>query len=120
MKKENIIIKKSYDFALRIIKLSTYLRTEKKEFILSRQILKSGTSIGANIEEAEGAQSRADFVSKLHISLKEAKETKYWLRLLRDSKIVPENLIASLINDCSEMVSILNSILITTKRNSAS
>ena len=79
---ENVIEIKSFDFAVRIVNLYKYLTNEKKEFVLSKQLLRSGTSIGANISEAQQAQSRADFLSKLEIALKEASETKYWLRLL--------------------------------------
>ena len=85
MKKDNIVQKKSYVFALRIINLYKFLKSERNEYDLSRQILKSGTSIGANIEEAIGAQSKKDFISKLSIAYKEARETHYWIRLLRDS-----------------------------------
>ncbi|MBE7051577.1 MAG: four helix bundle protein, partial [Ruminococcaceae bacterium] len=80
--KENILIDKSIDFAARIIKLQRYLVKDKKETIISKQIVRSGTSIGANINEANYGQSKADFISKLHISLKETAETEYWLRLL--------------------------------------
>lgn len=82
--KENIIQIKSYDFAIRIVELYEFLSEEKKEFILSKQLLRSGTSIGANIEEAIGGQSRKDFFAKLSISYKEARETHYWIRLLTD------------------------------------
>src|ERR1051325_11792183 len=85
MKSDNLIQKKSYAFALRTIKLFKYLNAEKKEYVLSKQVLRSGTSIGANVEEAIGGFSRADFVSKLGLAYKEARETHYWLRLLRDS-----------------------------------
>jgi four helix bundle protein len=86
--KENILLTKSYKFALRMVKLYQYLSEEKKEFVLSKQVLRSGTSIGANIEEANQAQSKADFIHKLSIANKEAFETNYWLRLLRDSNLL--------------------------------
>ncbi|GAB7257032.1 hypothetical protein OBPA_14970 [Polaribacter sp. OB-PA-B3] len=85
MKKDNIIQTKSYNFAVRIIKLYKHLSQEKKEFVLSKQLLRSGTSIGANIEEAIGGQSRKDFLAKLTIAYKEARESHYWIRLLKDT-----------------------------------
>lgn len=85
MKSENVVQIKSYDFALRIVKVYKYLSQDKKEFVLSKQLLRSGTSVGANIEEAIGGQSKADFFAKLTIAYKEARESKYWIRLLRDS-----------------------------------
>ncbi len=84
--KENVVRDKSYAFAIRIVKLYQHLSTKKKEFVLSKQILRCGTSIGANVEEALGGQSRADFVSKMSIAYKEARETCYWLRLLKDTE----------------------------------
>lgn len=90
MKADNIIAQKSFDFALAIIKLYTHLK-QNNEFIISKQILRSGTSIGANIEEAIAAQSKRDFISKMAIASKEAGETKYWLRLLSESQIVKIN-----------------------------
>ena len=97
--KENVIVDKSYQFAIRIVKLYIYLKEEKKEFHLSAQILKAGTSIGANIEEAIGGSSRKDFKSKLDISYKEARETKYWLRSLKDTNFIEINLYKSLAFD---------------------
>jgi four helix bundle protein len=85
MKKDNVVQMKSYSFAIRIVELYKYLSTEKKEFILSKQLLPSGTSIGANIEEAIGGQSRKDFYAKLTIAYKEARESHYWIRLLKDT-----------------------------------
>lgn len=108
----NIIVDKSYAFALKIIKLNKYLVNEKKEFVLSKQILKSGTSIGANIEEAQAAQSGKDFIAKNYISLKEARETKYWLRLLKDSDFLPIEY-NSLITESEELIKILSSIIKT-------
>ncbi len=113
--KENVIKSKSYQFSLRIIKLYKHLVEDKKEFILSKQLLRSGTSIGANIEEANGAQSKKDFIAKLHISLKEAKESHYWLRLIRDSNLADETLINSFIKDAEELIILLVSILKSSK-----
>ena len=116
MKKDNIIADKSYQFALRAIKLHKYLTKEKKEFYLSGQVIRSGTSIGANVEEAISGQSEKDFLSKLSISYKEARETTYWLRLLRDSEYLEPKLAESLIADCEEMKRIIGSIQITLKK----
>lgn len=117
MKKENIIQEKSYKFALRIIQLYQLILKESEGYILANQILKSGTSIGANIEEAIGAQSRRDFKSKLSISYKEACETHYWLRLMRDSNIVAKQLSNSMIEDCNELLKIIGSIIKTLKKS---
>ncbi|QNF33553.1 four helix bundle protein [Adhaeribacter swui] len=116
-KKENVICDKSYAFALRIIKLYKYLTLEQKEFILSKQLLRSGTSIGANVEEAIAASSKADFVHKLNIAAKEARETAYWLRLLKDSHYLPENAFESIYEDGIEIRRIISSILISMKSN---
>ena len=102
MKEESIISKKSYSFALRIVALYKYLIDEKHEFVLSKQVLKSGTSIGANVEEANGAQSRADFVAKLNIAYKEGRETKYWLRLLYDGGFIEEHQFNDIAENCIE------------------
>ncbi len=117
MKEGNALIEKSYAFALRTVKLYKYLVEEKREFVLSKQVLKSGTSIGANAEEAEGAQSKKDFIAKISISYKEARETHYWLRLLRDSHYLEANLATSMLNDCETLKKILSSILISSKKN---
>ena len=116
---DNVLLEKSYAFALRIIKLYQYLCNEKKEYVLSKQILRSGTSIGANVEEAIGGQSEKDFKAKLSIAYKEARETHYWLRLIRDSEILSEKEVESLITDCDEILKISGSIIKTMKiRNS--
>lgn len=115
--KENILIEKSIDFAARIIKLSKFLDEEKKEHIISKQIFRSGTSIGANINEAQYGQSKADFIAKLHIALKETAETEYWLRLLSKSDYIEEKLFNSLLSDCLELKRILISSLNTAKGN---
>ena len=114
--KENIIIEKSYQFALRIVKLYLHLTDTTKHFALANQVLKSGTSIGANAEEAIGASSKKDFKSKLDISYREARETRYWLLLLRDSIILEKNLANSLIKDCEELIRIIGAILSTIRK----
>ncbi|MCX6150574.1 MAG: four helix bundle protein [Ignavibacteriales bacterium] len=115
MKNKSPIQIKSYQFALRIVKLYKYLVEEKKEFILSKQILRSGTSIGANVEEAIGGQSKADFIAKLQIALKESRETHYWLRLLIDSGYLDKKFSVSILNDCEELLKLLIAILKTSK-----
>lgn len=110
IKTENVILYKSKKFALRIIKLYKYLKLEKKEFILSKQILRSGTSVGANIKESVVAQSKADFYSKLYIALKEANETEYWLELLFESGYIEEQHFKSIYKDCKEIIKLLMSI----------
>ncbi|MBK7291517.1 MAG: four helix bundle protein [Chitinophagaceae bacterium] len=116
VKNESIIATKAYSFALGIITLYKYLVTEKKEFVLSKQLLRSGTSIGANINEALSAQSKRDFVHKLSISLKEARETSYWLNLLKDSEYIKQESFTNLSNKCNEILKILSSIILTTKQ----
>ncbi len=108
--KENVVFEKSKKFALRIIKLYKYLCNEKKEFVLSKQILRSGTSIGANIAEAEYGISKKDFLSKMYISLKETSETLYWLELLKGSEYISEREFNSLADDCVELKKLLSSI----------
>ena len=114
--KENVIQTKSYEFALRIVKLHLYLKNEKKEFELSKQILRSGTSVGANIEEAVGGLSRKDFSARIGIAHKEARETNYWLRLLCDSGLIEKKLFDSMSKDCEEILKISGSILKTLKK----
>jgi four helix bundle protein len=116
MKENNIIIIKTYNFALRIIKLRKYLVEEIKEFDISRQVLRSGTSIGANVEEAIGGHSKKDFKAKMEIAYKEARETSYWIRLLKDSDYLVENLANSLLVDCDEILKIIGSIIKSTKK----
>jgi len=113
--RENIVKNKSYIFALRIVKAYKFLLQEQKEFILSKQLLRSGTAIGALIYEAEHAQSTADFVHKMNISLKEANETMYWLMLLKDSEYIDEKTFLSISQDCEELVKLLASIVKTSK-----
>jgi len=110
MKKDNVIQIKSYNFAIRIVELYKHLSTEKKEFVLSKQLLRSGTSIGANIEEAIGGQSRKDFYAKLTISYKEARESRYWIRLLKDTNYLTQEQYDSLIIDVEELLKIIGSI----------
>jgi four helix bundle protein len=110
MKKDNIIQIKSYDFAVRIVKLYKHLSQEKKEFVLSKQLLRSGTSIGANVEEAIGGQSRKDFYAKLTIAYKEARESHYWIRLLNDTEYLTDIDVDSLLNDVNEILKIIGSI----------
>ena len=117
--KSNVLREKSYDFALRIIEMYQILCKGKKEFVLSKQLLRSGTSIGANVEEAIGGQSERDFFAKISISYKEARETHYWISLLRDSGYISETQSQSLLNDCEELLKIMGSIQKTIKnRNS--
>lgn len=113
--KDSILKIKSKDFALRIIKMYNYLREYKKEYVISKQILRSGTSIGANIAEAYYAQSDADFIAKLYISRKEAGETIYWIDLLKDSSYIGEQEANSLAGDCNELLKMLTSSIKTMK-----
>ena len=113
---ENIIEKKSFDFAIRIVRLYKYLCDKKKEFVLSKQLLRSGTSIGANVAEAQQAQSKADFISKISIALKETTETKYWLRLLNATDYLSDIEIKTIFADCVEIEKILTAILKSSKQ----
>ena len=115
---ENIIVVKSKAFAIRIVKLSKFLNDSKKEFVLSKQIIKSGTSIGANVKEAIRGQSKADFYAKMNIALKEASETEYWLEILNETDYIDNKLFESLYSDCQELIKILISITKTQKCNS--
>ncbi len=112
---QSVLKEKSYAFALRMVKLCRYLSEEKKEFVLSKQVLRSGTSIGANIEEAFQGQSKADFIAKLSISLKESFETNFWLRLLRDSEYLNEKEAESILRNCEELQKLLTASIKTTK-----
>ena len=115
MEKDSPLKHKSYQFAIRIVHLAQHMQKDHKEFVLSQQILRSGTSIGASIREAEFAQSKADFISKMSISLKEANETHYWLCLIKDTDYIPQNLFESLQNDAKELISMLVSTVKTSK-----
>jgi len=117
--KDNVLREKSYRFALRIVNLYKFLIKNKKEFVLSKQILRSGTSVGANIEETIGAVSLKDFKSKLAIAYKEARETGYWLRLLHDSKYISKNQTISLLGDCEELLKIIGKIQVTLKKRNS-
>ena len=114
---KNILRDKSYKFALRNISLYKYLIAEKKEYVLSKQVLRSGTTIGANVVEANQAQSKADFIHKLSISLKESFETQYWIELLRDSEYISQESAESLVVDCCELQKILTASIRTAKRS---
>lgn len=113
--KDSILKSKSKSFALRIIKMYNYLCDEKKEYVMSKQVLRSGTSIGANIAEAFYAQSEADFIAKLYISRKEAGETIYWIELLKESSYLGCDEADSMIKDCDELLKILTSSIKTMK-----
>lgn len=116
--KENTLLDKSFAFAIRVVKAYKYLVEEKKEFIISKQLLRSGTAIGANVEESVGGQSKADFISKLSIAYKEARETKYWIRLLKATDYLDETQENSLLADLEEILKIIGKIQITSKANS--
>jgi len=114
---ESIAGKKSFDFAVRIVKLYKFLCDDKREYVLSKQLLRCGTSIGANVREALQAQSKKDFLSKINIALKEAYEALYWIELLNASEYIDGKQKDSIYNDCNEIVCILVSTVKTTKRN---
>lgn len=114
-KEKSVLVTKSYFFAIRIVKLVQYIRKDKAEFILSKQVLRSGTAIGALVREAEFAQSKSDFVHKLSIALKEANETDYWISLLKDTGYISEAESQTLMKDCSEIIFILISSIKTAK-----
>ncbi len=115
--KENLLIDKSIAFAARIVKLQRYLIKDKKENVISKQVIRSGTSIGANINEANYGQSKADFISKMHIALKETAETEYWIKLLNMSEYIDDKMSESLLNDCLEIKRMLISSINTAKEN---
>ena len=117
MKKKNVGYDKAYQFAIRIVKAYQFLVKEKKEFVLSKQLLRSGTSIGANLAEANGAISKADFSNKISIAYKECLETKYWLSLLKDTNFMDEATFESIYSDADEIARILFSTLKTTRIN---
>ena len=113
MNSDNVIVDKSMDFSIRIVKLYKFLTESKREYVLSKQILRSGTSIGANVKEGVRGQSKADFISKMSIALKEASETEYWLELLYKTDYLNENQYKSINGDCEELIKILMSIVKT-------
>lgn len=116
-KQENIILTKSYDFALEIVRIFKYLTIAHKEFILIRQVMKSGTSIGANVREAQNAESKIDFIHKLKVAQKEADETLYWLELLRGAEYLSADSYHSLHNQCIDLLKLLKRIVLTAKNN---
>ena len=113
----NAVLTKSFDFAVRVMKLRRYLcyEAEIKEYDVSKQLLRSGTSIGANVEEAQGGQSSADFLSKMSIAYKEARESRYWIHLLAKAEYISSDAEQSLLNDIEELCKLLSSIIMTTK-----
>jgi len=113
---ENVVVSKSFKFSVRIYKLSRYLMDKKHEYELAKQLLRSGTSIGANLHEAQYAQSVNDFISKNSIALKEAAETEYWLDLLHEVELLTNKEYQSIRNDCSELAKLLTAIVKTTKQ----
>jgi four helix bundle protein len=117
MKSDNVVLTKSYAFAIRIVRLSRHIRRESQEYDLARQLLRSGTSIGANVEEAVGAQSRRDFVSKMQIAYKESRETHYWLRILRDTGIVAGPRLDTMLSDCDALLRLTGSISRSARKN---
>ncbi|MEK7219195.1 MAG: four helix bundle protein [Patescibacteria group bacterium] len=116
--KENLIQKKSYEFAINVINLYRNITATKKEFVLSKQFLRCGTSVGANVEEAIGGQSRKDFIAKLSIAYKEARETRYWLSLLKDTKYITQGEFSITYDLCEEILRIIGKIQKTLKNNS--
>ncbi|MBQ7711323.1 MAG: four helix bundle protein [Bacteroidales bacterium] len=116
--KDSLLYSKSMAFAVRCVKFYKYLSEEKKEYVISKQLLRSGTSIGANIREGRFAQSEADFINKLSIALKEAEETQYWIELLYNSEIIAEKEYSSIYEDSGEMIALLLSSIKTIKSNS--
>jgi four helix bundle protein len=115
--KENVVLRKSFQFAVRIVKMHVFLSKKLRQYELSGQLLRSGTSIGANIEAAVGGASKKDFANKLNIAYKEARETKYWLRLLRDSGVIELKLAESFLRDCEELLRLLYTTLRTTRND---
>ena len=115
--KDSIVQSKSFDFAVAIILMCQKLVDEKHEYVLTKQLIKSGTSIGANIREARRAQSPADFVAKMSISLKEAEESRYWLELLHESGYIGKDAFESMYQDCQELIRLLTAITRTLRRN---
>lgn len=111
------IQKRTYDFALRIVRLCRAVDEDRIGRVLIGQLLRSGTSIGANVREAQGAQSRRDFIAKMHIARKEAMESHYWLCLIRDSELLPANRLEEIIVEADEIVRILSAIILSTKEN---
>ena len=111
----SILVDKSYAFAIRIVNMNRHLLETKKEYVLSKQLLRSGTAIGALVSEAQYAQSKADFINKLHIALKEANESKYWIRLLHDTDYITQEMFESILPDIEALIKMLTSSINTTK-----
>ncbi len=116
---DSIVAQKAFQFAIRIVKLYLFLKEKKQEYVLAKQLVRSGTSIGANTEEAVAAQSKPDFVHKLHIALKETRETSYWLRLLFAVGLIEAAAFESIHKDCIELQKMLSSIILTSKKSSS-
>ena len=116
---DNIIVQKTFDFAVRIVKMYKFLCDEHKEYIMSKQLLRSGTSIGANVHEGTQGQSIRDFLAKMNISLKEAAETQYWIKLLHKTGYLTDKQNESVLTDCNEILRILHSIVKSTKNSIA-
>ncbi|NBC16736.1 MAG: four helix bundle protein [Bacteroidetes bacterium] len=108
---DNVVQRNSYAFAVRIVRMYQHLAKEKREFVLSKQVLRSGTSVGANVEEALGGISKKDFAAKMNIAYKEARETSYWLRLLHDTRYLDEVSFQSMHDDCEELLRLLYTIV---------
>jgi len=114
---ENIVVTKSFNFAVRIINVYKYLCDKKSEYVLSKQLLRCGTSIGANVEEAEGAITKKDFLNKMYTAHKEARETSYWLRLLNASEYITKSQFESVFIDCEELIKLTGKIISTTNKS---
>lgn len=117
MVRQNVVVDKSKAFAVRIIRMYQWLSKEKREFVLSKQCLRCGTSIGANLYEGMNGQSTADFIAKLHTALKEANETDYWLELMKETDYITPEMYDSIHSDCVELIKLITSIIKTTKLN---
>lgn len=115
--RENVVVSKSFDFAIRIVNLYKFLTENKREFVMSKQILRCGTSIGANVRESQGAESKSDFIHKLSIALKEVDETLYWLELLYKTEYISQEQFENMKNDGAELRKIISSIVMTTRKN---
>ena len=117
MKKENAVLDKSFRFAIRVIRLYQYLCDVKKEYVLSKQMLRSGTSVGANVREANNGESKADFIHKMGIAQKEADETMYWLELMKETGYLTVSEFTSVHSDAGELLKMIRSIILTAKSN---
>ena len=115
MKTSNVVVEKSKVFAIRIVHMYQYLCEEKHEYVLSKQVLRSGTSIGANVKEAIRGQSTADFIAKMNIALKEASETEYWIELLTETDYLSSDMSTSILADCTELIKLLTAIVKSAK-----